>query len=32
MIDGRSIYTPLFGGVFWDAQQVLLEDSTESKW
>ncbi len=26
MIDGRSIYTPLFGGVFWDAQQVLLED------
>src|SRR6185369_12561219 len=21
MIDGRSIYTPLFGGVFWDAQQ-----------
>jgi iron complex outermembrane receptor protein len=26
MIDGRSVYTPLFGGVFWDAQQVLLED------
>jgi iron complex outermembrane receptor protein len=26
MIDGRSIYTPLFGGVFWDVQQVLLQD------
>jgi iron complex outermembrane receptor protein len=26
MIDGRSVYTPLFSGVFWDAQDVLLED------
>lgn len=26
MIDGRSIYTPLFGGVFWDVQGVVLED------
>ena len=26
MIDGRSVYTPLFGGVFWDVQQVMLED------
>jgi iron complex outermembrane receptor protein len=26
MIDGRSIYTPLFSGVFWDAQDVMLED------
>ncbi|MCU1348190.1 MAG: TonB-dependent receptor [Acidobacteria bacterium] len=26
MIDGRSVYTPLFGGVFWDAQNVPLED------
>ncbi len=25
-IDGRSVYTPLFGGVFWDAQHVFLED------
>lgn len=25
-IDGRSVYNPLFGGVFWDAQSVLLED------
>ncbi|MHC4877896.1 MAG: TonB-dependent receptor plug domain-containing protein [Planctomycetota bacterium] len=25
-IDGRSVYTPLFAGVFWDAQNVLLED------
>lgn len=26
LIDGRSIYTPLHGGVFWDQQQVLLDD------
>jgi iron complex outermembrane receptor protein len=26
MIDGRTIYTPLYAGVFWDAQHVLLED------
>jgi iron complex outermembrane recepter protein len=26
MIDGRNIYTPLYAGVFWDAQAVLLED------
>jgi iron complex outermembrane receptor protein len=26
LIDGRSVYTPLFAGVFWDAQDVLLED------
>ncbi len=26
MIDGRSVYSPLFGGVFWDVQNVLLED------
>jgi len=26
MIDGRSIYTPLFSGVFWDAQDLLLAD------
>jgi iron complex outermembrane recepter protein len=26
MIDGRSVYTPLFSGVYWDVQQVLLED------
>jgi iron complex outermembrane receptor protein len=26
MIDGRTIYTPLFGGVIWDIQDVLLED------
>lgn len=26
LIDGRSVYTPLFAGVFWDAQEVLLED------
>jgi len=26
LIDGRSVYTPLFSGVWWDAQNVLLED------
>ena len=26
MIDGRTIYTPLFGGVVWDLQNVMLED------
>ncbi|MBZ0170656.1 TonB-dependent outer membrane receptor for cobalamin and Fe transport [Candidatus Methylomirabilis lanthanidiphila] len=26
LIDGRSVYTPLFAGVFWDAQDTLLED------
>ncbi|HEX4599725.1 MAG TPA: TonB-dependent receptor, partial [Burkholderiaceae bacterium] len=26
LIDGRSVYTPLFAGVFWDAQDVMLED------
>jgi iron complex outermembrane receptor protein len=26
LIDGRTVYTPLFAGVFWDAQNVLLED------
>ena len=25
-IDGRIVYDPLFGGVFWDVQDVLLED------
>jgi iron complex outermembrane recepter protein len=26
LIDGRTVYTPLFSGVFWDQQDVLLED------
>ncbi|HEY1172468.1 MAG TPA: TonB-dependent receptor [Verrucomicrobiae bacterium] len=26
MIDGRSVYTPLFSGVYWDVQDTLLED------
>lgn len=26
LIDGRSVYTPLFSGVFWEAQDVLMED------
>jgi iron complex outermembrane receptor protein len=26
LIDGRSVYTPLFGGVFWQVQDTLIED------
>ena len=26
LIDGRSVYSPLFGGVFWDAQDTLAQD------
>ena len=26
LIDGRTVYTPLFAGVFWDHQDYLLED------
>lgn len=26
MIDGRSVYSPLFSGVFWNAQDTMLED------
>jgi iron complex outermembrane receptor protein len=26
LMDGRTVYTPLFSGVFWDAQDTLLED------
>ena len=26
LIDGRSVYTPMFSGVYWDMQDVLLED------
>jgi iron complex outermembrane recepter protein len=26
LIDGRSVYTPVSGGVFWNAQDVVLED------
>ena len=26
LIDGRSVYTPLFSGVYWDMQDVLIED------
>ena len=26
LIDGRSVYTPLYAGVFWDAQDVMLEN------
>ena len=26
LIDGRSVYSPLFSGVFWDVQDPMLED------
>jgi iron complex outermembrane receptor protein len=26
LIDGRTVYTPLFSGVFWDVQEVPLSD------
>jgi iron complex outermembrane receptor protein len=26
LIDGRSVYTPLYSGVFWDVQNVFLSD------
>ena len=26
MIDGRSVYTPFTGGVYWDVQDTLIED------
>jgi len=26
LIDGRSVYTPLFSGVYWNVQNVMLQD------
>lgn len=26
LVDGRTIYTPLFSGVYWDMQDMILED------
>ncbi len=26
LIDGRTVYTPLYAGVYWDVQDVLLQD------
>src|SRR6266496_2709471 len=26
LLDGRSVYTPLFSGVYWDVQDTMLED------
>ncbi len=25
-LDGRSLYSPLYGGVFWDVQNIVIED------
>lgn len=34
LIDGRSVYTPLYSGVFWDAQPTFLDDieRIEDQW
>lgn len=26
LVDGRTVYTPLYAGVFWDVQNLVLED------
>jgi iron complex outermembrane receptor protein len=26
MIDGRTVYSPVFGGVFWEAQDIVIAD------
>lgn len=26
LVDGRTVYTPMFGGVYWNTQDMLLED------
>src|SRR5207249_2040163 len=26
LLDGRSLYTPLFAGTYWEAQDTILED------
>jgi iron complex outermembrane receptor protein len=26
LIDGRSVYTPLFSGVYWESQDIVLQD------
>ena len=26
LVDGRSVYTPTFGGVYWNVQDVVMED------
>src|SRR5439155_16479034 len=26
LMDGRTVYTPLFGGTYWEVQDTLLED------
>ena len=26
LVDGRTVYSPLFSGVFWEAQAIMLED------
>ena len=31
LLDGRTIYTPMLSGVFWDAQDVPLETSIVSR-
>ena len=32
MIDGRSVYTPLFSGVYWDVRTCCSRTSSGSRW
>ena len=32
LIDGRSVYTPEFGGVYWDTQDFPLEDIAQPRY
>jgi iron complex outermembrane recepter protein len=32
MVDGRSLYSPLFSGVIWDFINVPIEISSKSRW
>ena len=29
LVDGRTVYSPLFSGVFWDSQHLLLDDVSQ---
>ena len=31
LIDGRAVYSPLFAGMYWEAQDTLLEDVDASR-
>jgi iron complex outermembrane recepter protein len=31
LVDGRTVYSPLYSGVFWDMQDTMLEDIDQIK-